>query len=317
MSRFGPSRRGFTLIELLVVIAIIAILIGLLLPAVQKVREAAARSTSQNNLKQIALACQSCGDSYGGAMPPLFSPGGIATGAFGSAPGTLHFFLLPYMEQNPLFQQGYTNTYAAVVKPYQASLDSTSQNGLATTTPSNWAATNYGANAVVFGNATAGVVSGVPTTLTFNTVGTVANSQYYGRPNMPGTFADGTSNTVLFAEKKANCSAGPNGGGTAFAAGVATSAGVSTNPSGSTSPYWLPAFNYIAGTTAAAAFPPIQAQTSPANACNSVQAHALSAGGTQVAMGDGSVRNVTTSISQLTWSIVLTPQGGEVNPSDW
>ncbi len=109
----GTSRRGFTLIELLVVIAIIAVLVGLLLPAVQKVREAAARMSCQNNLKQIALASMNFESTYG-CLPPggLFSPNavnvnpGYVSGAPFAGPYTgCLAFLLPYMEQNNVYNQ--------------------------------------------------------------------------------------------------------------------------------------------------------------------------------------------------------------------
>jgi prepilin-type N-terminal cleavage/methylation domain-containing protein len=109
------QRRGFTLIELLVVIAIIAILIGLLLPAVQKVREAAARIKCSNNLKQIGLAAHNYQSTYGylppgylGPMPNIHYTGSNDPGAGVQCVGVL-VFLLPYMEQGPVFSQIKTN----------------------------------------------------------------------------------------------------------------------------------------------------------------------------------------------------------------
>src|SRR5205809_6236869 len=100
--RAASPRRGFTLIELLVVIAIIAILIGLLVPAVQKVRDAAARSQCQNNLKQIATALHNYHDAN-----KKFPYGGVTNGpCCGTQSGpNWAVFLLPYIEQGNLYKQ--------------------------------------------------------------------------------------------------------------------------------------------------------------------------------------------------------------------
>src|SRR5277367_3086763 len=114
-------RQAFTLIELLVVIAIIGVLIGLLLPAVQKVREAANRTKCQNTLKQLALACFAYESSEG-----AFPPGDAAnTSAFSSGGGngaSWLFTILPYMEQPGLYNQvrtsgSFSNAFAAGILP--------------------------------------------------------------------------------------------------------------------------------------------------------------------------------------------------------
>jgi len=175
------TRKGFTLIELLVVIAIIAILIGLLLPAVQKVREAAARTSSTNNLKQLGLAVHNFHDTF-----QRFPGNGLNNQTVGSLPVTSAstsapalYQVLPYIEQDALYRQTIAPTSPTTVKSYNEPARGRPGN------ISNKPTSDYAFNAGIMTAANTG------TTVSATTVGLA-------------TIGDGTSLTILAGGKAMN-----------------------------------------------------------------------------------------------------------------
>jgi prepilin-type N-terminal cleavage/methylation domain-containing protein len=170
---FPRPRRwsGFTLIELLVVIAMIATLIGLLVPAIQKVREAAARTQCTNNLQQMGQATHNMNDTYNYLPYSTYGEYPIGSGTLNS----FHYHMLPFIEQQSL----YLNTNGGIaVKTCQCPSDpTTSSSGLTNGYPkilSTAAVANYATNMLVF-------------------------SQWTElHASIPRTFVDGTSNTIMF-----------------------------------------------------------------------------------------------------------------------
>ena len=292
---------GFTLIELLVVIAIIAILIALLVPAVQKVREAAARTQCVNNQKQVGLATHNYHDTYR-RLPPLDSH--TSNPRTGNYRGPITFTILPYIEQEALYKLGMANLGApwdAFTDPptnsrrvrqtpigiYQCPSDPTNSGGFPPSRASSqdWAGSNYVANFQVFG------------AVAQNS----ARVSQYGIGNIP----DGSSNVIFFCEMYMSTL---NGG---------TRHSLWAHPFDGN---WISAFANSATWGAGGGvghhdgLPQFSATEATAHKANVQSPHS----GTIIAvLGDGSVRTVTATITQPTWWNAVRPADGNPLGSDW
>ncbi|MCS7046739.1 MAG: DUF1559 domain-containing protein [Gemmataceae bacterium] len=177
----SAQRRAVTLIELIIVVGVLLFLLGIFLPAIARVRSAAARQVSLNNLRQLGLAVHNFCDSQNGRLPP-------ALGKANNNEGPVHFHLLPYLEQEALFRSAEgaswkNGAYKTVVPSFLDPRDTTAP-------PQNlfqgWlATTNYAANWMVFKT---------------------------GNQRL-GAILDGTSNTLMFATRYQLCNGQPTGWG--------------------------------------------------------------------------------------------------------
>ncbi|WP_439625097.1 DUF1559 family PulG-like putative transporter [Gemmata sp.] len=320
---FRPPRPrfGFTLIELLVVIAIIAILIGLLLPAVQKVHEAAARIRCQNNVKQIALVVHNYTGAQDGKFPGIFDVlnGNVQTPFF--------IQLLPYLQQEPLFRaaMGSTGPTSPAGDPVTVGawygsgiyLRSTPKTFLCpsdgTVPPNGQIPSNSGLDASVGGNSfksfqtrAAGSYSASQPLFGSRGAGGTGYKSYWTAQYKIDTIPDGTSNTLAFAERYCFIDGSNLGAGSRNWANLWW---------GSATLYWLnppgaaPMLGYLS-----TAVPQIAPKPADADYTRPQTAHP---GGMVAGLADGSVRTVSGTVTAAAWGSAPSPSDGNVLPSDW
>jgi prepilin-type N-terminal cleavage/methylation domain-containing protein len=355
MARFTRSRPvGFTLIELLVVIAIIAILIGLLLPAVQKVREAAARTQSSNNLKQIGLATHNYHD-VNGALPstwvyPTFTYSRYPYSITGDS-GSWCWVLMPYLEQDNLYKNTASNTLTYHYS-YSYNYNGTPYNYNYSYTygPPTWNVSGVHQASKAPQEVLKVFLSPLDYSYPFQSTSVTSNApcsylaneyviqSFYNMNNI----TDGTSNTLFYAEGMAQ--AGYNYSYSFSEPGYTFSETIAENfirvwdydpyqytysatftykysPGSfvynySSSGITVPYFYAWCYDPTARATVAFQVKPTAGNASMSC-AQALTLGGCLVCMGDGSVRIVHTGTSYNTWNAACTPTSGDILGSDW